>query len=138
MDNFVSHGAGHMVHQAVPCMITLHETVRDLSQITQGLCKIAHGIKISRIFMSFYPQVPPYLQEPTGNSSNSTGGGGNLYEGYIVDLLDEIAKHLCIGYEISLAADGKFGSQQGDEWTGIIGDVVKGVGREFTLFFKFA
>ena len=49
------------------------------------------------------------------------------YEGYIVDLLDEITRHLCVSYEISLAADGKFGSQNGDDWTGIIGDVVKGV-----------
>ena len=44
-----------------------------------------------------------------------------------MDLLDEITSHLCVSYEISLAADGKFGSQNGDDWTGIIGDVVKGV-----------
>ena len=44
-----------------------------------------------------------------------------------MDLLDEITRHLCVSYEISLAADGKFGSQNGDDWTGIIGDVVKGV-----------
>ena len=48
-----------------------------------------------------------------------------------MDLLDEISRHLCVSYEISLAADGKFGSQQGDDWTGIIGDVVKGVTKCF-------
>ena len=54
-----------------------------------------------------------------------------------MDLLDEITRHLCVPYEISLAADGKFGSQNGDDWTGIIGDVVNGVilNAKFNSFF---
>ena len=74
-----------------------------------------------------FAQVPPFLQEATNSSNSTAGGGGGQYEGYIVDLLDEITSHLCVSYEISLAADGKFGSQNGDDWTGIIGDVVNGV-----------
>ena len=78
-------------------------------------------------FRFIIEQVPPFLQEATNSSNSTDGAAGGKYEGYIVDLLDEITRHLCVSYEISLAADGKFGSQQGEDWTGIIGDVVKGV-----------
>ncbi len=60
---------------------------------------------------------------PEGTSHNNT----TLCAGYVVDLLDAITRHLCVSYEIVLNADGKIGKEDGDAWTGVIGDVKDGV-----------
>lgn len=53
--------------------------------------------------------------------------GNERFEGYCVDLLQELSKALGFSYEIRLAPDGAYGlkSDNGD-WDGMIGEVVRG------------
>ena len=111
-----------------------------LSEVTErippALSYMYGSIYMLAISLCF--QVPPFLQVPS-EESNSTnekaadettaedGGGAAQHEGYIVDLLDEITSHLCVSYEISLVGDDKFGSKQGENWNGIIGEVASEV-----------
>ena len=46
------------------------------------------------------------------------------FEGYCVDLLTEISKVLHFNYSIRLVADGKYGSMEGEEWTGMIRELM--------------
>ncbi|GFO15986.1 glutamate receptor ionotropic, kainate 3-like protein [Plakobranchus ocellatus] len=53
--------------------------------------------------------------------------GNDRFEGYSVDLLDEISQMLNFEYELYLVHDGKFGSQlPSGEWNGMIGELLAG------------
>jgi len=64
----------------------------------------------------------PYLQK-------ASGSGSDKFEGYIPDLLAEIAKKINIQYEFKLVPDGKYGMNTGQEWNGMIGEVINGRAR---------
>ena len=53
--------------------------------------------------------------------------GNERFEGYCVDLLQELSKALGFSYEIRLAADGAYGiKNDSGYWNGMIGEVVYG------------
>lgn len=60
-------------------------------------------------------------------SRTVTSQGQEQYQGFLVDLLNEIAKKAGFTYKFKQAADRKYGSPMPGGWTGIIGDVVSGV-----------
>jgi hypothetical protein len=50
------------------------------------------------------------------------------YEGYIIDLLDQLASLLGFNYRITIVEDGLYGFQKSDgTWNGMIGDVMRKV-----------
>ncbi|XP_053555089.1 glutamate receptor 3 [Bombina bombina] len=54
---------------------------------------------------------------------------GNLrYEGYCVDLANEIARHVGIDYKLSIVEDGKYGARDPETkiWNGMVGELVYG------------
>lgn len=62
--------------------------------------------------------------------------GNEQFEGFTVDLLDELSKILGFKYKIRLVADGSYGSlnKQTGEWNGMIREVIDGVTREIIKF----
>ncbi|GBN04506.1 Glutamate receptor ionotropic, kainate 2 [Araneus ventricosus] len=53
--------------------------------------------------------------------------GNDQYEGFCVDLIEELSKILNFKYEICLVHDEQFGKKKDNgEWTGVIGEVMKG------------
>ncbi|KAK3801146.1 hypothetical protein RRG08_006865 [Elysia crispata] len=53
--------------------------------------------------------------------------GNDKFEGFSVDLIDEVARMLGFDYEIYLVNDGKFGSKlPSGEWNGMIGELLAG------------
>lgn len=54
--------------------------------------------------------------------------GNDRYEGYAIDLIDELAQLLGFKYEFILQEDGDYGNQiEGtDRWSGMIGAVMEG------------
>ena len=79
-------------------------------------------------------KVPPYIMEPSPENANVTAGDRHCghthgdYVGFLIDLLDAIGKELNVRYEITLSNE--YGSQLGDQWSGMIGEVVRGVSRD--------
>ncbi|CAL8336010.1 unnamed protein product [Boreogadus saida] len=54
--------------------------------------------------------------------------GNDQFEGYCVDLAQEIAKHIGIKYKISIVPDGKYGARDPETkiWNGMVGELVYG------------
>nr|KAG5709243.1 hypothetical protein BaRGS_017995 [Batillaria attramentaria] len=54
--------------------------------------------------------------------------GNDRFQGFAVDLIEEVAQMLDFNYEIYLVHDGNFGSRQANgEWNGMIGELLAGV-----------
>ncbi len=54
--------------------------------------------------------------------------GNDRYEGYMADLVEELAEHLGLDYELRIVADGKYGDKNADgTWTGMIGELTRQV-----------
>lgn len=55
--------------------------------------------------------------------------GNDRFEGYCVELLQEISSLLKFNYTIKLVDDGKYGSPEGTEeiWSGMVGELVNRV-----------
>ncbi|XP_063050005.1 glutamate receptor 1a [Engraulis encrasicolus] len=54
--------------------------------------------------------------------------GNDKYEGYIVELAAEIAKHVGYRYHLHIVTDGKYGAKDPDtkQWNGMVGELVYG------------
>ncbi|XP_061643704.1 glutamate receptor 1a isoform X4 [Phyllopteryx taeniolatus] len=54
--------------------------------------------------------------------------GNDKYEGYIVELAAEIAKHVGYQYKLKIVSDGKYGARDSDTkmWNGMVGELVYG------------
>nr|XP_061792930.1 glutamate receptor 1-like isoform X2 [Nerophis lumbriciformis] len=54
--------------------------------------------------------------------------GNDKYEGYIVELAAEIAKHVGYQYKLKIVSDGKYGAKDPDSkmWNGMVGELVYG------------
>lgn len=62
--------------------------------------------------------------------------GNDKYEGYIVELAAEIAKHVGYQYKLKIVSDGKYGAKDPETkmWNGMVGELVYGVsGQSFVL-----
>jgi hypothetical protein len=72
-------------------------------------------------------QSDPFLMKATDPFLT----GNHQYIGYIKDLMDIVSRHLRVNYTIHLVADGNYGTPRtgdGNSWTGMIGELVTGVG----------
>lgn len=58
--------------------------------------------------------------------------GNDKYEGYIVELAAEIAKHVGYQYKLKIVSDGKYGARDPDTkmWNGMVGELVYGVSMQ--------
>ena len=56
-----------------------------------------------------------------------TEAGKNVYTGFCIEMLEKIAKMCNFSYEIKLVADGYHGSWNGNEWNGMVGELVEKV-----------
>lgn len=58
--------------------------------------------------------------------------GNDKYEGYIVELAAEIAKHVGYQYKLKLVSDGKYGARDPETkmWNGMVGELVYGVSEK--------
>lgn len=57
--------------------------------------------------------------------SENVLGKPKKYQGFSIDVLDALANYLGFKYEIYVAPDHKYGSQQADgTWSGLIGELV--------------
>lgn len=109
---------------------------------SDGLQKVGHwtptdNVTVDESFTSDYDSLnlrevtlnvttvltPPYtmLKESAKHLD-----GNARYEGYCVDLLEELSKLLKFKYRIREVSDGKYGIQENGEWNGMIGEVVSG------------
>ena len=79
--------------------------------------------------------VPPASQNLTNHRTgqySSSYSRTNRYEGYIVDLLDKVAKLIGFRYEIVPVRDGSYGFEQPDgTWDGMVGELKN---RVITIF----
>lgn len=59
--------------------------------------------------------------------------GNDKYEGYIVELAAEIAKHVGYQYKLKIVTDGKYGARDPETkmWNGMVGELVYGVSPIF-------
>lgn len=69
------------------------------------------------------------------NKSNDIGqpiADDEKYEGFVVDLMEEIAKHLGIRYRFHLVADNEYGvdAYNNGTFNGMVGEVVNKVSSE--------
>ena len=62
--------------------------------------------------------------------------GNDVYEGFCVDLLEEIAKAVGFRYEINLVGDDKYGVQDEEtkEWNGMVRELIDGVRQSLYLY----
>ena len=58
--------------------------------------------------------------------SDSVLTGNDRFEGFCVDLLDEVSKILFFNYSIKLVEDGKYGAPYGpkQEWNGMVRELI--------------
>lgn len=66
--------------------------------------------------------------------------GNDKYEGYIVELAAEIAKHVGYQYKLKVVSDGKYGARDPETkmWNGMVGELVYGVSEQcFVLNYYF-
>lgn len=67
-------------------------------------------------------------EEPFIMVSENVLGKPKKYQGFAIDVLDALSNYLGFKYEIYLAPDHKYGSQQADgSWNGLIGELVSKV-----------
>uniref|UniRef100_A0A6Q2WWK3 Glutamate receptor n=1 Tax=Esox lucius TaxID=8010 RepID=A0A6Q2WWK3_ESOLU len=70
-------------------------------------------------------RVVTILEEPFVMVSENVLGKPKKYQGYSIDVLDALSNYLGFKYEIYIAPDHKYGSQQADGfWNGLIGELV--------------
>ena len=67
---------------------------------------------------------PPYLMRSGEDYQTNT-----KYEGFLVDMLDQLADVVGFQYEINMATDGIYGRYDNatQSWTGLVGKVIAGV-----------
>lgn len=69
-------------------------------------------------------ETDPYLML---KQSSKEMKGNDMYEGYTVDLLNQLAQVLQFTYVIRLVADGNYGSNSTGTWNGMMAEVMEGV-----------
>jgi len=58
----------------------------------------------------------------------SNPGESHVYRGYLVDLLDALAKHASFTYSLRAVPDHQHGSRRQDgTWSGLVGEIIAGV-----------
>lgn len=64
--------------------------------------------------------------------------GNDRFEGYCVDLIQELSTILDFKYELYLVHDNRFGARRPDgHWDGMVGEVLAGVSFKIPVFFAY-
>ena len=80
--------------------------------------------------------MDPYVMEVESDHNNNSmqrrynteGDDGVQYEGYIIDLMSQIASLVGFNYRISIVQDGRYGFRKSDgTWNGMIGQLMRKV-----------
>ena len=124
-----------------------NDVVMSVMTITEnGLSKIAtwseaNGLKTTDAFFAHYVMlsmrnkdlvVTTVLNEPFCmlRDSADTKVGNDQFEGYGIDLVEELSKILQFKYTFRLVKDKAYGMKNGTEWNGMIGEVLRGEAGE--------
>lgn len=67
-------------------------------------------------------QGPPYVMEVTDSATRGILIEQTRYEGFCIDLIEEISKQLNFKYEFELVPDGAYGTynKETKQWNGLI------------------
>ena len=62
--------------------------------------------------------------------------GNNQFEGFCVDMLDQIAEMVGFKYEIKVVEDGNYGKiiDEKGTWNGMVGELLNGVSKSYIIF----
>lgn len=79
--------------------------------------------------VAFFWQTAPFVM------SKTLEDGSVSYEGYCIDLLNELASNLKFTYEIYPTPDGMYGAEtENGTWNGMIGELLNEVCKYFVCF----
>ena len=82
------------------------------------------------IFEKDLISITSVLNDPFFMIRNSSSNliGNDIYEGYVIDLVEELAKELNFRYVINVVKDGNWGGKdkQTGQWNGMVGEVMRG------------
>ena len=53
--------------------------------------------------------------------------GNDRYEGFCIDIIQELSKMLGFNYTFEVQTDNVYGSKKGKKWTGMLGKIIAGV-----------
>uniref|UniRef100_A0A7E4W6R4 PBPe domain-containing protein n=1 Tax=Panagrellus redivivus TaxID=6233 RepID=A0A7E4W6R4_PANRE len=91
---------------------------------TQGIIPLYYNLGVNVRELRHY-RIVTIIQEPF--IQYTTNGSYAEFEGYCIDLMNQIQEELQITYEIYLVPDGKFGSVDSrGSWNGLMGDCTTG------------
>ncbi|CAH1800045.1 unnamed protein product [Owenia fusiformis] len=92
---------------------------KDYNKVKQ---QVKHSLKNKTLIVTTVLE-PPYAmakEDPDGILQ-----GNDRFEGYCIDLLENIANHLKFNYTIIPVADGQYGAQNKDgEWSGVVRELI--------------
>ena len=114
--------------------ICIDEIPKDFTSI-----KDPYYTALTRIaFISVAHQEAPYVMKREVDKGVDPESLGNaLYEGFCIDLLQEIAQTIGFKYKIVPTADGEYGSkdEKTGKWNGLVRDLVDRVWTQVSFFF---
>lgn len=78
-------------------------------------------------------QSPPYIIEVTDGSARGVPIDQKRYEGYCIDLIEEIAKFIGFKYDFEIVPDGQHGTyiEKTKTWNGLIKRLLDRVSKIF-------
>uniref|UniRef100_A0A3Q2EDS7 Glutamate receptor, ionotropic, AMPA 1a n=1 Tax=Cyprinodon variegatus TaxID=28743 RepID=A0A3Q2EDS7_CYPVA len=87
-----------------------------------------HGLFLFFIFLRFWNHRTPESPYVMLKKNHEQLTGNDKYEGYIVELAAEIAKHVGYQYKLKIVSDGKYGARDPETkmWNGMVGELVYG------------
>jgi hypothetical protein len=63
--------------------------------------------------------------------------GNDRFEGFCIDLINQLAEMYKFNFTIYKVADNKYGTpNEKGEWNGLVGDLINGVNKNSKLIFK--
>ncbi|ESN91168.1 hypothetical protein HELRODRAFT_194512 [Helobdella robusta] len=100
-------------------------TFNDQSAIRQ---RRGHVLDVVIITETKQQKDPPFLIAKT---SSPTSDDDDRYDGFVVDLLNQLSKQLDFTYKLYVVADGKLGSRREKEkererWDGMVNEIIEG------------
>uniref|UniRef100_A0AAZ3RZ44 Glutamate receptor n=1 Tax=Oncorhynchus tshawytscha TaxID=74940 RepID=A0AAZ3RZ44_ONCTS len=104
----------------------------NVKKVLPGGPEYLHGLngtltdrKLENNMRGVVLRVVTVLEEPFVMVSENVLGKPKKYQGYSIDVLDSLSNYLGFKYEIYVAPDHKYGSQQSDGvWNGLMGELV--------------
>jgi len=66
--------------------------------------------------------------------TTKTEDGGEIYQGFCIDLMDRLSELMGFSYRLYPVEDGQFGGENDDgSWTGLVGDLINRVSNSDIL-----